>query len=63
MVYLANTLREVIKIAHQLIASSSSSAAEDGQGTSPGVVVEFTPEGEKALRVRLAVPEDGAIPP
>jgi len=63
MVYLANTLREVLKAAHELIASSSSSKAEDGKEYSPGVVVEFTPVNKKALRVRLAVPEDGAIPP
>lgn len=61
LVYLANTLREVIKVAHHLIANSP--RTDGGEGNRPGVVVEYTPEGERVLRVRLTVPEDGAIAP
>ena len=62
LVYLANTLREVTKIAHDLLAVNSPRTV-GGNGKRPGVVVEYNPEGEKALRLRLAVPEDGAVAP
>ena len=61
-VYLANTLREVIQVAHHLIATNSPTS-DGGEGTRPGVVVEYTPRGEKALRLRLTVPKDGAVAP
>lgn len=67
MVYLANTLREVIKAAHCLMASPVSPySGKTEKGARAAVVVEHSPTmfGEKVpLRVRLAVPEDGAIAP
>lgn len=68
MVYLANTLREVVKAAHCLMAANASVPdSKDGKTVGPAVVVEYYPtplkgEGNK-IQVRLAVPADGAVPP
>lgn len=60
LVYLANTLREVVKVAHHL--QTQPLEADGGGENLQAVVVEHTP-GDKVLRMRLAVPEDGAIAP
>ena len=67
MVYLANTLREVIKAAHcHMAMHTSSSSDKDENKLRPALVVEgsaTTARGDGTLRVRLAVPEDGAVAP
>lgn len=66
MVYLVNSLREVIKAAHSLMnEQASSSGSKTDKNTSAAVVVESSPTtyGERTLRVRLAVPGDGAVAP
>lgn len=68
MVYLVNTLREVIKAAHCLLAEyASSPTTKDDEGVSAAVVVEHYPSAainsRAILRVRLAVPSDGAVAP
>lgn len=67
MVYLANTLREVLKAAHCLLAQKSSSlAGDDEEGDRGALVVEHSPTNIKdrgVLVVRLAVPADGAVSP
>ena len=67
MVYLANTLGEVIKAAHCLMAMHTSSCSDmDENKLRPALVVEgsaTTARGDGTLRVRLAVPEDGAVAP
>lgn len=66
MVYLVNTLREVIKAAHCLMASPASSPKDKaGEGPRPFVAVQYLPDRSSggSLCVRVAVPADGPIAP
>lgn len=67
MVYLANTLRHVVKAVHCLMAAQALTSSEEGAETlGAAVVVEFTPlacGGDGTLHVRIALSEDGAVPP
>lgn len=65
MVYLANTLREVIEAVHLLLGASS--GYDHDEGPPRAAVVEFTPPKfglrSRTLRVRLATAADEAIAP
>lgn len=68
MVYLANTLREVVEAAHLLMAgaTASSSAGKGSDGSRPAVVVVYSPSGIAGggtLRVRLASVMDNTVAP
>lgn len=67
MVYLANTLREVVEAAPRLMtAPASPSGRGTEKGVRPAVVVEHADNmyGSKTiLRARLAALTDGAIAP
>lgn len=67
MVYLANTLRQVIEVAHSLMSTAaSSSGGERGKGLRHAVMVEYAPPStgvDGTLHVRLAVFGDGAVAP
>lgn len=78
MVFLVNTLRDIIKEAHSIIAAAgaaarlvppttSSSSSAGGKGPSrasaiPAVVVEYSPSDD-SIRVRLANANEGAVAP
>lgn len=67
MVYLANTLRQVIKTAHSLMATAASaSGGESGKVLRRPVMVEYAPPSvgvDGTLLVRVAVVGDGAVAP
>lgn len=67
MVYLANTLRQVVKAAHYLMAAQAThSSGKGGESLRPAMVVEhhsISSGGDGTLRVRMAVAADGAVAP